>query len=104
LSFEWRFFTNETQFLDHAFVAFNGQVTTLASTANPGLASQIFNRTFTQSGPVVLAIGLVDTEDFNGVSYLSIKNVQITPVPEPSTWLLMAAGAGVLAWRSRRSA
>jgi PEP-CTERM motif len=103
LSFQWSFRTNETLFLDHAFVAFNGQVTTLATSASPGLSSQSFSRTFTQSGPVLLAIGVVDTGDVDGVSYLSIKNVQITPVPEPSTWLLMAAGAGLLAWRSRRA-
>jgi hypothetical protein len=102
LSFEWSFRTNETTFLDHAFVAFNGQVTTLASSASPGLPTQIFSRTFTQSGPVQLAIGIADTGDFDTVSYLSLKNIQITAVPEPSTWLLMAAGAGLLAWRHRK--
>jgi hypothetical protein len=103
LSFQWSFRTNETTFLDHAFVAFNGQVTTLATSASPGLLSQTFSRTFSQSGPVLMAIGVVDTGDYESVSYLSIKNVQITAVPEPSTWLLMAAGAGLLAWRRRQT-
>jgi hypothetical protein len=101
LSFQWSFITNETTFLDHAFVAFNGQVTTLASRASPGLPTQTFSRTFTQSGPVKFTIGIVDTGDFEVVSYLSVKNIQITAVPEPSTWLLMAAGVGLLAWRRR---
>lgn len=102
LSFQWSFRTNETTFLDHAFVAFNGQVTTLATSANPGGTGQTFSRTFTQSGPVKFAIGVVDTGDYNGVSYLSVTDIRISAVPEPAAWLLMLLGTGVIYQRRRR--
>jgi hypothetical protein len=101
LSFSWSFSSNDAQFLDHAFVVLNGQVNTLASSANPGGASQVFSRTFAAGGPVTLSFGVVDTGDYDLVSTLKIRNVQITAVPEPATWLLMALGAGAMLLRRK---
>jgi hypothetical protein len=102
LSFSWFFSTPETTLQDHAFVVLNGQVNTLATGTNVGNTINTFSRTFTQSGPVLLSFGVVDTEDFSVVSKLSISNVQITAVPEPAAWLLMVLGAGVICQRRRR--
>jgi hypothetical protein len=35
--------------------------------------------------------------------YIGIDSFSITPVPEPTTWLLMGLGLGALAWRRRRA-
>jgi hypothetical protein len=102
LSFTWFFSTPETTLRDHAFVVLNGQVTTLATGTNTGNALNTFSRTFTQSGPVLLSFGVVDTDDYDVVSKLNIRNVQITAVPEPAAWLLMLAGAGVIFQRRRQ--
>jgi hypothetical protein len=101
LSFTWFFSTPETTLRDHAFVVINGQVNTLATGLAVGNALNTFSRTFTQSGPVLLSFGVVDTEDFDVVSKLNIRNVQITAVPEPAAWLLMVLGAGVIFQRRR---
>jgi PEP-CTERM motif len=103
LSFTWSFSTADAQFLDHAFVVFNGQVNTLASSASPGLATQSFSRTFSQAGAVKLSFGVVDTGDYEVVSRLNISNVQITPVPEAATWLMLGLGLAGLHLRSRRA-
>lgn len=99
LSFDWQFSTLETDFEDHAFVAVDGAVNTLATRSAPGAGS--FS-TVSGGGPLMLAIGVVDTVDYLGVSTLRISNLQISPVPEPGTLALWLAGIGVLgAWRRR---
>jgi hypothetical protein len=102
LSFTWFFSTPETTLRDHAFVVLNGQITTLATGTNTGNALNTFSRTFTQSGPVLLSFGVVDTDDYEVVSGLNIRNVQITAVPEPAAWWLMLVGVGVIFQRRRR--
>ena len=106
LGFDWSFATRDDLFFDHAFVVIDGRLTTLATTAKPGGRLQNFGYTFAQAGQVTLAFGVVDTDDFNGVSSLSIGNLQLgavaAPVPEPSTWALFGAGLGVLGWFARR--
>ena len=106
LNFEWSFATVEDTFLDHAFVVIGGELFTLATTAKPGGGLQSFSHSFAQGGLATLAFGVVDTDDFNGVSSLSIGKLQLgtvtAPIPEPETWTLMLAGLGLLATAARR--
>jgi hypothetical protein len=104
LSFDWRFSTVEDLFEDHAFFVLDGSVTTLATRSAPGGASwQPFTLQFATAGSVALALGVIDTGDFLGVSTLEITNVQLTPIPEPSTWVLSLLGVAALAgWMRRR--
>ena len=96
LRFDWSFSSRETSFLDRAFVALNGQVTTLATRSGAPVGTQTFTRTFTQAGSVQLSFGVVDTGDVNGVSTLNIGNVSVTAVPEPGMLTLMLSGVLVL--------
>jgi PEP-CTERM motif len=106
LNFEWSFATFDDTYLDHAFVVIGGELFTLATTAQPGGGLQSFSHTFAQGGQVTLAFGVVDTDDVDGVSSLSISNLQLgtvaAPVPEPQTYALMLAGLGLLAGVARR--
>ena len=106
LSFDWSFATFEDTFLDHAFVVIGGELFTLATTAQPGGSLQSFSYSFAHGGLATLAFGVVDTDDFNGVSSLSIGKLQLStvtaPVPEPETYALMLAGLAMLAGVARR--
>lgn len=102
LSFSWSFSSLDTFALDHAFAVVNGQVFTLATTAQPGAASQSFSYTFGQSGMASFALGVVDTTDVSGVSRLDVSNLQISAVPEPGSWALMLAGLGAVGALLRR--
>jgi hypothetical protein len=97
LSFDWSFSSADTDFEDHAFVVLGGQLRTLATRSQPGLALNGFSHSFTSAGLVTLALGVIDTVDYLGVSTLTLSNVQISPVPEPATALLMLGGLGGLA-------
>jgi hypothetical protein len=114
LSFSWSFATSDnspaTSSIDHAFAVINSQVYTLATRAMPGLAAQTFNYIPVAAGTFKLSLGLADTLDYNGVSTLSVSNVQVSalavPVPEPATAMMWLAGLGVLGGlaRARRPA
>jgi PEP-CTERM motif len=108
LRFDWSFASLDADFLDRAFVVIDGAVFTLATTAAPGAASQPFTYSFANAHTATLAIGVIDTGDFYGVSSLSVSGLAlaggVAPVPEPSSWALLAAGLGVVGWASRRRA
>ncbi len=104
LRFDWAFSSRETDFLDHAFVVLDGRLHTLATTAQPGAATQGFSAGFAQAGTVTLAFGVADTEDVLGVSSLTITNLAVSAVPEPATSALLLAGLGLLATAARRRA
>jgi PEP-CTERM motif len=102
LSFSWSFGSADVDFLDHAFAVIDGQLFTLATTATPGLAAQTFEYTFAAAGTATLALGVVDTGDYIGVSTLSVSGLAVTAVPEPATSALWLAGLGLLGAAVRR--
>jgi hypothetical protein len=102
LSFSWNFSSADSFALDHAFAVVNGQLFTLATTAQPGGASQSFSYTFGQAGTASFALGVIDTQDGTGVSRLNVSNLQISAVPEPGSWVLMLAGLGAVGALVRR--
>jgi hypothetical protein len=102
LSFTWSFSTHEDLFLDHAFVVVDGQLFTLATRAQPGLASQTFSYSFGHGGMATLALGVIDTGDYLGVSSLTVGNLQISAVPEPAAAVLLLAGLGLVGAAARR--
>lgn len=102
LSFDWSFSTRENDFQDHAFVVINGNVVTLA-TRTQGGAGGGYTQEFVEPGNITVGFGVVDTVDYLGVSTLTVSSLALTPaVPEPGTWALWLAGAGLLAGVSRR--
>lgn len=102
LRFTWSFSTHEDLFLDRAFAVVNGQLFTLATRAAPGGASQVFSFTFATAGTATLALGVIDTGDFLGVSQLTVSNLGVMPVPEPAACALLLAGLGLLGLAARR--
>ena len=102
LSFRWQFGGVETDFLDHAFVVVNDTLFTLATTAAPGGADNLFSFTSSSGGTVALSLGVVDTGDFNGVSTLGISALQVSAVPEPATVAMLLAGLGLVGAAARR--
>lgn len=102
LSFNWTFGGVEDFFLDRAFVVLNGQLTTLATRLAPGAASNSFSHSFAQSGIATLALGVIDTGDYLGVSTLTVSNLVLSAVPEPTPLALWAAGLAALGLASQR--
>ena len=106
LRFDWSFTSLDSFALDHAFVVLDGTVFTLATSATPGAASQSFSRVIASSGLLKLAFGVIDTHDVYGVSSLRVSRLaltgDVTAVPEPTTWMLLATGLGVIVLNARK--
>jgi PEP-CTERM motif len=95
LSFVWVYSTNEAgpnANRDYAFITLNGSFIEIAAGNAVGGVTTGFGYT----GPLTLAFGVVDINDFVTSSTLTISNVVLTPVPEPITLALWAAGLGLV--------
>lgn len=124
LSFRWQLLSNEDPLSglpDLAFVTLGGQLIELGSASiadQPGSAGfqhgsgwMTFTHTFTGTSSLALnnielALGVVDRGDTSTSSALAIQGLAVTPVPEPTTWGLMASGlmvCGGLAAARRRA-
>jgi hypothetical protein len=116
LSFNWNFFTNEPAvngFADYAFVSINGVISTLATAADATFADVTyafttnagsFNHVFASAGAVELGFGVLDMNDYNVTSALTLDNVTLVaaPIPEADTYALMLAGLGLVGFMARR--
>ncbi|MBC7939721.1 MAG: PEP-CTERM sorting domain-containing protein [Chitinophagaceae bacterium] len=105
-SIMWSFDSVETVFLDRAFIVINGRVTTLDTTF-PNITSTPFVQTFQTATTVTLALGVIDTGDYLGVSTLTISDLrlaqlQIPEIPEPSTYALWLGGLAMVGAAARR--
>lgn len=114
ISFDWTFLSADTTMADFAFVAINDTVVKFVDAFSAPAASQ-FNSTFGNfddvtwgwvsatytytanvTGEVSMVIGVVDLGDYNGTSELRVDNIAVTAVPEPSDWMMMLAGLGLI--------
>ncbi len=88
-------------FEDLAFVAINGQI---VQTFTLGMLPSVgqFSYQFLTGGPVTLAFGIVDINDYAGVSEFRLDNISVTAVPEPETIAMLLAGLGVVGATVRR--
>jgi hypothetical protein len=113
LSFDWLLASRDSALgLDYAFVVIDGQLIPLASASAAtgafmepypnATAIQRFEYSFTRSGSVQVAFGVVDVLDYNGSSALGLDNLTVTAVPEPASYALLMAGLGLLGVVARR--
>ena len=69
--------------------------------ADPG----VFTFTATSAGTYTLGIGVVDATTTDIISGLLVDNIAVSPIPEPSTYALLAGGGMLLlGWKRRRRA
>ena len=112
LSFNWDFGTLDPR-ADAAFVVVDGQVITLATSADATLAGTDGNATHTGwtsfsealgAGAHTVTFGVVDIGDYDDTSTLAVSgvNVSTSAVPESSTLALMLAGLGLVGIAARR--
>lgn len=115
LSFNYNFFTNEGDNLDYAYFAINGTKVSFATVASATNASSSYAyetgvqnavQVFTSSGTVILSFGVVDINGFDVSSAVSIDNIILTSIPEPSAYatLVGSLALGFVALRRRRVA
>jgi len=115
LTFDYVFLTNEGVNLDYAYFAINGTRFSFATVANATVPTSPYafstgplNRAHVigTTGTVTLAFGVTDIGGFDVTSAVTIDNINITPVPEPSAYAALAGFAtlGFVALRRRRAA
>jgi hypothetical protein len=117
LTFDYNFLTDETPFgiEDLAFYVLDGTTfgridgwpTQEQGTLSPtSFLSEFGYKHFSipvpTAGSHFLALGVTDLEDPTFNSGLLVDNVRLTPVPEPSTWVLFGTGLVFLGWRKFR--
>jgi len=115
LSFDFTFLTNDAS-NDFAFVLFDANTyiltdgLTRSATTDYGYSLSTGAQTFTsapatETRTISFAVGVIDTSDFNTSSALSIDNVTLTAIPEPSSFAALAglAGLALAATRRRRA-
>lgn len=118
VTFQWNFLSDEQSNPmgnDLAFVLIDDTPQLLGNSFTPsgpttspflmetGFQSETFS--FPTAGTHRIAFGVMDVNDALGASGLLIDNVQVVPVPEAHTWVLMAAGLGAMSiWMRRKSA
>jgi hypothetical protein len=115
LTLRYNFLSNEVgtaAMPDYAFAVVDGQLMKLATPASASIAwngtgvqsgYSDFSFTFATGGTHTLSLGVVDVGDYDRSSLLAVDAVSVSAVPEPSIWLLMAAGLGGLALTRRRA-
>lgn len=100
----WNFGTADN-LADYAFVVIDGTFMRLGGVAEAGLPGEAGNllqtgeQVFSLSlgaGPHSIVFGVVDVGDIGLSSTLAIRQVLVTPVPEPAGLALIAAGLAVL--------
>lgn len=87
--------TNAADYNDFAFVAVNGEVQQVVSLTDASRSGQ-FSFQFLTGGTAELAFGVVDVGDTAGVSYFIVDNVNVTAVPEPSSYAMLLAGMAIM--------
>ena len=111
LFFDWNYLSSDPG-EDYAYVVLDGKPAKLTDffsthpSPNTLFGNETGYRTFAAvlptSGMHTLGIGVMSTLDQSNASAILVDNATVTPVPEPSTWLLLASGMVGIALVGRR--